>query len=149
MEQALLSDIRQPQPIWDSRGQVLVADDDQQLRRLMARALRRAGHDVVELEDGDRLLSFLGLTLAPGLLFAAPDLVITDVRMPGASGIDVLSILRHANRKIPVILVTALDDEHAELAIEASELGAAALLHKPFSMDRLLDLAMDLVTTEL
>ena len=148
MEHALSSYISQPEPIWTTRRQVLVADDDRDLRRLMARALRRAGHDVVELEDGDRLLRYLGLTLAPGLLFAAPDLVITDVRMPGASGIDVLSVLRHASRRTPVILVTALEDEHSELAIEASELGAAALLHKPFSMERLLELAMDLTTID-
>ena len=63
------------------------------------------------------------------------DIVISDVRMPGLTGLDVLAILRCANWATPVILITAFGDEatHAE----GRELGAVAVFDKPFNVEQL------------
>jgi CheY-like chemotaxis protein len=113
---------------------VLLAEDDPELRRLFAIALRRAGYRVVEARDGGEVID----RLAPGRWnpddegFAA---LVTDVRMPRLSGLDVLAALRSTRWATPVILVSAYVD--AETRAEAAELGALALLEKPVPLERL------------
>ena len=112
---------------------VLVAEDDTRMRELLADTLRRDGHEVIEARDGAELLDYIGeLHLSPR---GDPpiDLIITDVRMPTLSGIDVLAELRWADWAIPVIVITAFGD--ADLHAEAKRLGAAAVFDKPFDLD--------------
>jgi DNA-binding NtrC family response regulator len=67
------------------------------------------------------------------------DLIISDVRMPGYGGLDLLASLRHANSRVPVILITAFGSASTHAA--AKRLGAFATLDKPFDLDDLMTLA--------
>lgn len=111
---------------------IFVAEDDSDLRALMARALRRDGYEVIESADGLELLDCLQDALAMPL--SMPDVIITDVMMPRYSGLGVLRALRRANWFTPVIVVSALGEKHLE---QARELGATAFLKKPFDLDAL------------
>jgi DNA-binding NtrC family response regulator len=113
---------------------VALAEDDDDLRSLLATMLRRAGYRVREFSSGSQLLRTLG-PAAPGGI----DLVISDIRMPGASGLEVLATLHSGEQPVPVVLMTAFGDRSTHE--KALEMGAAALLDKPFELDELLSLA--------
>jgi DNA-binding NtrC family response regulator len=117
-----------------SKSRVLIAEDDNQMRRLLVRALRRDGHDVDEVASGDELLHRLG-TSELSRHGGPPDLLVSDVRMPGLLGTEVLAGLRDAEWTTPVILMTAFGD--AALETEARRLGALAVFQKPFDVDDL------------
>lgn len=113
---------------------VLLAEDDTRMRQLLAATLRRDGFSVVEAVNGADLLDAVGEVLADE--HAAPlDLIITDIRMPTLSGLDVLSELRWVGARVPVILITAFGDEATHAL--ADRLGAAAIFDKPFDLDAL------------
>ncbi|MBY0275892.1 response regulator transcription factor [Candidatus Binatia bacterium] len=119
---------------------ILLAEDDGELRALIAHALREAGHAVLEASNGFELLDRIEAAIAWGEPARPPiSLIISDVRMPGMTGVDVLSVLRCAYWATPVILMSAFAD--ATLRSEAWELGAAAVIAKPFAMEELLDAA--------
>ena len=104
---------------------VLVADDDGDIRTLVAFALQRAGYEVVSASDGEEALR---------LAFARPpDLAVLDVMMPRLSGLDVTRRLRaeHGTHALPVILLSARVQE-ADIAI-GREAGATDYVKKPFS----------------
>ncbi|RYZ40914.1 MAG: response regulator [Myxococcaceae bacterium] len=113
---------------------ILVADDQSEMRTLIRKMLVRRGYEVVEASDGPDLVRVLidGLTADES---RAPDLIITDVRMPGFTGLEVLARLRREQWDTPVILITAFGD--AKLHSEAQRLGAAYVLDKPFELDEL------------
>jgi DNA-binding NtrC family response regulator len=116
---------------------VLLAEDDAAMRELLARALRRAGFDVVEARSGYETLEWLahGIIHEPPLWF---DLVISDVRMPGYDGLNILASLRQVPVHVPVILITAFGTREVHAA--AIKLGAFAMLDKPFDVDDLMTL---------
>jgi CheY-like chemotaxis protein len=116
------------------KRRILVADDDQALRGLLVTALQKDGHEIVEAEDGLQLVKYLATAIAhlSGPQF---DLVISDVRMPRWSGLDVLAGLRQTKGVPPILLITAFGDE--QLHADAIRLGAVALLDKPFDVDHL------------
>ena len=115
------------------KERVLVAEDDDALRRMIAGVLVRAGYQVIEAANGADALDILGdALLAPP--HKGPQIVITDVRMPYVTGLQLLTSLREL--AIPTIIVTAFpDDRTRELA---RKLGAFAVLAKPFELDTLL-----------
>lgn len=115
---------------------ILLAEDDDELRRVIARSLREEGYQVTEASNGFDLLDRIEAAIAWGGRAHPPiSLIISDVRMPGMTGIDVLSILRCAYWATPVILMSAFADPVMQL--EARELGAAAVLAKPFELEEL------------
>jgi len=113
---------------------VFVGEDDVEMRVLMASALRRDGHEVIEVADGRELLRRVQ-ALQASTPRMVRDIVVTDVRMPGASGLEVLAVLRVSSPCIPVILVTGFGDNETHLV--ASRLGAVMVFDKPFRMDAL------------
>jgi DNA-binding response OmpR family regulator len=115
-------------------ARVLVAEDDQEMRSLIVSSLRRDGYDVVESETGDALLEEIGDELLRAHA-VRPDLIVSDIRMPGSSGLDVLSGLRRAAWETPVILITAFGDDDTHK--KAKRLGASAVFDKPFDVDDL------------
>ncbi|RKH73011.1 response regulator [Corallococcus aberystwythensis] len=123
-----------PQPEPTRAPRILVADDQTEMRTLIRKMLVRRGYEVVEAADGPDLVRVLieGLTAEES---RAPDLIITDVRMPGFTGLEVLARLRREQWNTPVILITAFGD--VQLHREALRLGAACVLNKPFDMDEL------------
>jgi two-component system, response regulator, stage 0 sporulation protein F len=117
-----------------ARGmRVVVADDDPDLREVIAEALRVDGFEVIEAANGAQLLDLVGPTLLGGPEGGAPaELVVSDLRMPGVTGMSVLGGLRDLPWRPPFILITAFGD--AETHAEARRLGASAVLDKPFEM---------------
>lgn len=110
---------------------VVVAEDDAELRRLLAVKLRKSGYDVVEAASGERLAQHL---LGEGAL-ADTDLILSDIRMPGLSGLDLLAYLHTRGQFPPVVLMTAFGDWRTHE--EAERLGATAVFDKPLDLDDL------------
>jgi DNA-binding NtrC family response regulator len=102
-------------------GRVLLVDDQPELRRLFRRSLNRAGYVVVEAWNGR-----VAVQLAQQVLF---DVVISDVRMPDMSGIELLRALNEQDPDLPVVLTSGSPDPVTSL--EGSDLGAFAYLVKP------------------
>ncbi len=111
---------------------VLLVEDDPEMRELMALTLRGDGYDVQEAADGAEALRVLGTSAADGP--ERIDLVVSDIRMPGYSGLEMLQRMRGGPSSIPVVLVTAFGDR--ETHARARRLGAS-LLDKPFDLDDL------------
>jgi two-component system response regulator (stage 0 sporulation protein F) len=127
----------EPRPRLDflpRRRRLLLAEDDAPLRQVLATALGHDGFDVLEAGDGLELLERIENLLAASV---RPDdlLVIADIHMPGLTGLDLVAILSCALAGTPVVLITAFADR--ETRAEASELGAVAVIDKPFSLDEL------------
>lgn len=114
-----------------SRARIVVAEDDFEMRRLVSDCLRKAGHEVDEVSDGSTLLRRVESSL---MVRTTVDLVVTDVRMPGYSGLEIVSCLREARVHVPVVLMTAFGN--LETQQRAEQLGAT-LLDKPFKMEEL------------
>ncbi|WP_437731955.1 response regulator [Sorangium sp. So ce1335] len=118
----------------ESPVRVLLAEDDRELRQLLATALRRDGYEVLEARDGNQLLELMAESLVSSS-GARPDIVVSDVRMPGKSGLELLAGLRRDDWSTPVVLITAFGDP--ETHAEAYRLGADAVLDKPLDIDDL------------
>jgi CheY-like chemotaxis protein len=107
---------------------ILLAEDDGEMRRLLALVLRRDGHQVVEARDGGELLEALAWTLIePGR--EDFDLVICEQSLPGVPGLTVLEGLRARDRTTPFILIT----RNPGLAARARRLNAF-VLDRPFDV---------------
>jgi len=123
-----------------SPARLLLAEDDFELRELLASVLRADGHEVVEACDGNELWALLSRENdAEGRTPFA--LVVSDVRMPGLTVFDVLTHLQRALTETPVILITAFGDPATHL--RALHLGAARVIDKPFDWDELRDAVHD------
>ena len=119
-------------------ARLLLAEDDFELRELLACVLREDGHEVVEACDGNELWAILS-RVSDG---AAPfSLVVSDVRMPGLTAFDVLARLQRALAQTPVILITAFGDRTTHL--RGLRLGASRVLDKPFDCDELRSVVHD------
>ena len=112
---------------------VFVAEDQPEMRALIARMLRQDGYEVIEAGDGPALIDSLVRSIVDEARM--PDLIITDIRMPGASGLDVVARLRRSDWSTPIIFITAFGDHQAHA--EAKRLGAVGCLDKPFDLDEL------------
>jgi len=113
---------------------VLLSEDDDQMRDFLALALRRQGYEVTTCADGIALVDHIGAVLASQE--DAYGLVISDIRMPGLSGLEFLRGTTGWQGIPPVILITAFGDE--ETHARARRLGAKAVLDKPFETEELL-----------
>jgi two-component system, NtrC family, response regulator AtoC len=107
---------------------VLVVEDEARMAALIRRELEEQGHEVAVASDGAS-----GLEQAAGGDF---ELILTDLRMPGMDGLELLRRLRHQGVEAEVVLMTAFAS--AQTAVEAMKEGAYDYLIKPFEMDELL-----------
>ncbi len=112
-------------------ARVLLADDDREMRDMVAAALRLDGAEVVVARDGTELLDRLGSMTATPSPFA---LIIADIRMPGYTGLQVLEGVRRAGWSTPMILMTAFGDRATRARVEEQQ---AVLFDKPFDVDDL------------
>jgi DNA-binding NtrC family response regulator len=106
---------------------ILVIDDDPSIRNMLAIVLKKSGFDVTCTESGKTALEKLKKE--------SFDLVISDIKMPDISGIDLLRKIKAISPEIPVILITAFAS--ANDAVEAMKLGAEDYVTKPFNLDEL------------
>lgn len=114
---------------------ILLAEDDSAFRYLLATTLRGDGYQVVGVANGIDLMDVLGDSLSPDSPVAGFDLVLSDIRMPGWSGLGALAAVHRQPGMPPFLLFTAFGDD--ETHRRARELGALALLDKPFDIDEL------------
>jgi two-component system response regulator FixJ len=110
------------------RGKVYVIDDDEAMRDSLNFLLDSANFNVTLFETALRFLEAL-----PGLEFGC---VVSDVRMPGLDGIELLKRMKANQSRFPIVIMTGHGD--VPLAVEAMKLGAIDFLEKPFDDDRLI-----------
>jgi len=110
-----------------SKGKVYVIDDDEAMRDSLKFLLASTGFDVILFESAQIFLDAL-----PDLAFGC---VLSDVRMPGIDGIELLKRMKARNSPLPIVIMTGHGD--IPLAVEAMKLGAVDFLEKPFDDDRL------------
>ena len=123
---------------------ILLAEDDMEMRALLALSLRKAGYRVTQCRDGVALLTHLAPYLLPNEIGDKDvGLIISDIRMPGFTGMEVLEGIPKSKGFPPMILITAFGDEKTHAL--AKEFGAAAMFDKPFDMDDLLAKAHELL----
>ncbi len=106
---------------------ILIVDDEENVRRMLATAFSLQGHETHCASDGKAALSLFSET--------QPDVVLMDIRMPEMDGIDALKVMRTQQPRIPVILMTAYAE--VETAVEALRSGAFDYVIKPFDLDEL------------
>ena len=109
---------------------VWLVDDDASIRWVLERALRQGGMSPTAFEHADTALAALRRD--------RPDVLITDIRMPGRSGLDLLTEIRDSQPELPVIVMTAHSD--LDSAVAAYQGGAFEYLPKPFDIDQAVDL---------
>jgi two-component system response regulator PilR (NtrC family) len=114
-------------PVDTTAPRVLVVDDERSMRELLSIVLRREGYDVTLAENGRLAIEQLER--------ARFDLLISDIKMPDMSGVDVLRAAKRLDQDIVGIMITAFAS--ADTAIEAMRLGAHDYLSKPFDIDEL------------
>ncbi len=103
---------------------LLIVDDEELIRWSLCEHLRAEGHEVREAADGHDALQAIEAQ--------APDLIITDLKMPRVDGLELLRRLRERDDPVPVIVLTAYGA--VDSAVQATQLGARAYLSKPFDL---------------
>ncbi|MGH7997301.1 MAG: sigma-54-dependent transcriptional regulator, partial [Opitutaceae bacterium] len=114
----------------NSGAKVLLIEDDPGIADTVRRVLADEGHEVAVRRRGDE-----------GLAYAVEEpvnVVVTDLRIPGVNGLELIRRLRTAQPRLPVILITAFGT--TDTAIEATKFGAFDYLVKPFAMPQLIEL---------
>lgn len=109
---------------------VWLVDDDASMRWVLERALRQGGMSPTAFDQADTVLAALRRD--------RPDVLITDIRMPGRSGLELLTEIRGSQPELPVIVMTAHSD--LDSAVAAYQGGAFEYLPKPFDIDHAVDL---------
>jgi excisionase family DNA binding protein len=113
------------------RPRILIVDDEQAVRELVAKTLTMADYDVDTAADGPSAIDRLKST--------DYDLLITDLKMPGMDGLSVIREARQKSAELPIIIITGYSTEAS--AIEAINLGVCGYLTKPFRLPRVLAVA--------
>jgi DNA-binding response OmpR family regulator len=117
---------------------ILVAEDETIMLKTIDLRLRKDGYEVFLAEDGRKALEQVVALL--------PDLIITDIMMPYASGLEIIGLVRTITEKrIPVIILSAMGQE--DVVLEAFQLGADDYITKPFSPNELSVRVKRLLTT--
>ena len=111
---------------------VAVAEDDDEQRAALAEALEGEGFEVVSFEDGSELVDYFSLA---GGRVRWPDAIVTDLGMPGRTGLEAIEVARRRGAEAPVFIVTGTSD--AFVRTEAARLGITLVLLKPINVERL------------
>ena len=106
-------------------SKVWVVDDDSSIRWVLSKALESAGFDVTDFEDAEAVIAALETK--------TPDVLMTDIRMPGMSGLELAKLIKESKPDVPCIVMTAHTDLDSALA--SYESGAFEYLPKPFDLD--------------
>ena len=109
---------------------VWIVDDDRSIRWVLEKALQQEGMTTQSFDSADGVLSKLSRQ--------QPDVIISDIRMPGASGLELLARIRDMHPRLPVIIMTAHSD--LDSAVASYQGGAFEYLPKPFDVDEAVSL---------
>ena len=126
------------QPTRAQPATILVADDEQDIRELVAYRLSRAGYTIIEARDGQEAFELA--------VDQSPDMAVLDVMMPRLNGFDLTDRLRHnpATQRLPILLMSASVQE-ADIS-RGFAAGADGYLTKPFTPDQLLTRVRDVLS---
>src|SRR3990170_1713008 len=113
-----------------NKPHIWVIDDDKSIRWVLEKALRQADLEVTCFENAKNILSLLEQS--------QPDVIISDIRMPGVDGLALLDQINKRHPQIPTIIMTAHSD--LDSAVSAYQGGAFEYLPKPFDMDEAVEL---------
>lgn len=120
----------------EPKKRILIIEDDQEMRFLLKDLIEeQPEYEVEEVSDGAEAF--------PKLMGKDFDLIITDIRMPGLSGLDIIPGLRNLQPGVSIIAITAFGSE--EIQRKALARGAQAYLEKPVPLDRLRRLIEELI----
>jgi len=108
---------------------VWVVDDDSSIRWVLETALKREGHHVTSFDNAEGIMNLMHKEM--------PDVLLTDIRMPGKSGIELLADIQDQFPSLPVIVMTAHSD--MDSAVSAYDGGAFEYLPKPFDVDEMVN----------
>jgi len=107
---------------------ILIAEDDELILKTIEHKLLKEGHEVILTRNGKDAIETLKANDV--------DLAITDIMMPFASGIEILSAIKTMGKQTPVIMLSSMGQE--EVVLNAFDLGAADFIVKPFSPNELI-----------
>lgn len=107
---------------------ILIAEDDELILKTIEHKLLKEGHEVILARNGKDAIETLKTRDV--------DLAITDIMMPFASGIEILSAIKTMGKQVPVIMLSSMGQE--EVVLNAFDLGAADFIVKPFSPNELI-----------
>ncbi|MDO8744230.1 MAG: response regulator [Candidatus Brocadiaceae bacterium] len=118
---------------------ILVVDDEVKECELLRRFFEKKGYTVITSNNG--------MDAIEKVQNESPDIMLLDIRMPGMDGIEVLKCVRESNKKIGIIMVTAVMDE--DIAKNTMKLGADEYITKPIDLERLeMHVLVDLIMRE-
>jgi len=106
---------------------ILIVEDTPNIRLLLSTILRQLGHRVMEAQNGLEALEYLKTH--------PPDIIMTDINMPGMDGLELITAIRRSRSRIPIVVVSAYNQE-VEQALKS---GANHHLIKPFARQQLID----------
>ena len=106
----------------------LVVDDSRSVRQWFRIALEQLGHDVIEARDGEEALNLYSQN--------STDFVVTDIEMPGKTGLELIADLRRANPSVKILAVSGMGGAVLQRSVE---LGAVSSLSKPCSLQEVRD----------
>ncbi|MGA1792092.1 MAG: response regulator [bacterium] len=110
-------------------ARVLIIEDCYEIRMMMRSFLIRKGHKIVDAKDGEKALEHINTE--------HPEVIVTDLRMPGKDGLDTIRELRKNGMDIPIIVATGYDEPFSQK--EAQEFGISKILTKPVSATELIN----------
>ncbi len=111
---------------------ILIVDDDEDIRQLLERILRKSGFEVLSASSAlDALVMLQDNPVS---------LLITDIRMPGMDGLDLIKQAQEINSDVPIVVITGYGDFNT--AVKALERGAFYFINKPFNMKTILDVVL-------
>ncbi len=114
-------------------AKILVIDDEADFREVVRVILENCGHEVLEAENGE-----VGIAMCRETI---PDLIITDIFMPGKDGIEIIREFHASNPNIGIIAMSGGGDAHEMMFLGvAKTFGAAAIIEKPFKASELMAL---------
>ena len=119
-------------------GRILVIESDQEIRSLLIDFIKEEGYEADSVEKGTYAFR--------KLMTGSFDLIITDIRLPGFSGLDILPGLKQIQPETPVVVITAFESEDAYS--EVRERGANAYLEKPIQLKELGELIHEIVSSK-
>ena len=122
---------------------IWVAEDNDDIRTSVAEYLRHLGFCVHEFCDGTSMANALWEVLEIGGCYEAPELILSDLRLPGCDGLALCEMVRRTEWSTAVVLMTAFGDR--EVYREADRLGVVAVLDKPFDLRLLAGIARPFV----
>jgi DNA-binding NtrC family response regulator len=119
-------------------GKILIIEDDDEMRSLLKDFVEEEGFEADSVEKG--------ISAFKKLMTESFDLIITDIRMPGYSGLDILPELKRLQPEIPIVVITAFGSE--EVYHKALSRGANAYLEKPIHFHKLKELIYDIISSK-